>query len=81
MPKAQHMIGWSDYAGLFDPLPYTIVIGRGAAARKSLREFACDTDAIRWAASGLGRQPERVRLYRGRQVRGKPMMEIREPKT
>jgi hypothetical protein len=80
MPEQHTVNGWPDYRELFDVSPYTIVIGQGARARKSLREFACDGDAIRWAGTRLGDQHEWVRVYRGRRPRGKPLMEIRAPK-
>jgi hypothetical protein len=81
MPKTNVVDGWPDYAGMFDGAPYTIVIGRGAAARKSVYEFACDQDAIRWAAARLHSQRESVRIYRGRRRRGKPLLEIHAPGT
>lgn len=81
MAKQHTMTGWPDYAGMFDDAlpytPYTIVIGRGVAAQKSVREFPCDGGAIRWAGTSLAYRRERVRVYRGRQPRGKPLMEIR----
>ena len=55
MAKMHTVNGWSDFAELniFGDLPYTIVVGRGAATRKSIREFACDGDAIRWVGTSL----------------------------
>lgn len=49
MFKMQTVNGWSTFKELAPRprLPYTIVVGRGARARKSVREFDCDDDAIR----------------------------------
>jgi hypothetical protein len=72
--------GWPTYEELAAGLPYTIVVGRGSAARKSLPEFHCDHDAIRWAGTTLADRGERVRLYRGRQARGTPLVELHTPR-
>lgn len=64
-----------------DRAPYTIIVGDGGKARKSLHKFDCDGDAIRWVGTPLAYERQRVRIYRGRQPRGKPLMEIRMPKA
>ena len=76
MLKMHTANGWATFIELAAGLPYTIVVGRGASARKSVRDFHTDDEAIRWARMTLADQGDRVRLYRGHAARGKPLMEI-----
>jgi len=70
------MIAWVDYSCMATGAPYTVVVGDGGKARRSLRNFDCDRDAIRWAGTSLAYERERGRVYRAAGARGKPLMEF-----
>ena len=75
--------GWSTFAELANS-PYTIVTGRGAAAKVTCGDFAGDEEALRWAHYYLGHDRANVaRLYRGhiraRSPRGRPIAVIEAP--